>query len=165
MEEQTENELETLRRVNTELVAKNTTRKQRIVELESTVAELQSKVTTAEASLRQITIDGPVRQICESISTAPELFQEQLSKYFKVELIDGTLTLLTSDGKAVTDKDGKSVPFERDALSKFLMDGDDARAKAFRAITVTNRASGGSGTTQRSAASTPKAPKVQFGLR
>lgn len=165
MAEQSNNdELETLRRTNSELVAKNSTRKAKIAEMEASIASLQATLAEREASIRAITIDGPVRQMCESISTAPELFQEQLSKHFKVELIDGKLTLLTTDGKPATDKSGHVVPFEREAMSKFLIEGDDARAKCFRAITTVNRASGGSG----SYPSTPRQsqqPKNQFGLR
>lgn len=156
-------ELETLRRTNSELVTKNSTRKQRIAELEASVVELQAKVTEREASIRAITIDGPVRQMCESISTAPELFQEQLTKHFKVELIEGKLALFTTEGKLVTDKSGNAVPFEREAMSKFLIDGDDARAKTFQAITIVNRASGGDASVTKHVPVAPK-PKIKFGL-
>lgn len=158
-------ELDTLRRTNSELVAKNSTRKAKIVELEASVASLQAAVAEREASIRAITIDGPVRQMCESISTAPELFQEQLGKFFKVELIDGKLTFLTTDGEPVKDKDGNTVPFERDALSKFLIEGNDVRARTFRAICVSSKASGGAGLTASSTIAAPSKPKVQFGLR
>lgn len=164
--QQTNNdELETLRRTNAELVTKNSTRKQRIAELEASVASLQATVAEREASIRTLTIDGPVRQMCESISTAPELFQEQLAKHFKVELVDGKLTFLTTGGETVKDKDGNTVPFERDALLKFLVEGDDAaRARTFKAITIASRASGGA-TSTTTAAPTSSKPKAQFGLR
>jgi predicted RNase H-like nuclease (RuvC/YqgF family) len=156
-------ELATLRTTVGELKQKSATRKQRIAELEAANAELQAKVTEANASLRQITIDRPIKQMSESISTAPELWTEQFSKAYRLELVNGDLTLHSTDGQPVT-KEGKAIPFEREALVALLTDEKHPQAKAFRAITIASRASGGAAPT-RSATSAPKQPDVQFGLR
>jgi hypothetical protein len=47
-------ELETLRRVVSELKTKSANRKARVTELEATVTELQSKLSEAHTSLRQV---------------------------------------------------------------------------------------------------------------
>ena len=161
--EQLQAELETLRKTNAELVAKNSTRKGKVTELEATVADLQAKLTASNDTIRQITIDGPLRKMAEEISPTPELWLEQFSKLYRVEMIDKKLTILTaSEGKPVHDKDGKVLPFEWSFLAKFLTEGDDANAKSFRAITIASRASGGQMTEKHS---TAVPPTVAFGLR
>lgn len=167
MAEQTPNdELEVLRRTNSELVAKNTTRKAKIAELEASVVDLQTKLTDATTSLRTVTIDGPLKKMSESISTAPELWIEQFNKSYRLELVKGELTLVSvADSKPVL-KEGKAVPFERETLMDLLTKGDDAQAKTFRAITITSHASGGAASPQRKTAPIKqKKPAVQFGLR
>lgn len=158
-------ELEVLRRTNSELIAKNTTRKAKIADLEASITELQSKLTEATTSLRAVTIDGPLKQMSESISTAPELWIEQFNKSHRLEMVDGKLTLLSGDGKPVL-KDGKQVPFERQALIDLLTAGDDSQAKAFRAITIGSRASGSAEAPRKNTAPVKqKKPAPQFGLR
>jgi hypothetical protein len=79
---------------------------------------------------------------------------------------DGVLTLLNrTDDKPVTDKDGKPVPLQAEAIKNLLLSSkDEAKLKLYRAIVIANKASGGGGTaTQRTAASVQ--PKHQFGLR
>lgn len=167
MAEQTQNdEVEVLRRTNAELVTKNTTRKAKIAELEAANTELTAKLLEATSSLRAVTIDGPLKSMAESLSTVPELWIDLFNKSYRLEMVKGELTLLSTDGKPVQ-QEGKSesVPFEAKALTELLTTGDDATSRAFHAITITSKASGASSTTQRSAASTPKAPAAQFGLR
>jgi hypothetical protein len=170
MADQTENELDTLRRVNSELVTKNTTRKQRIAELEAANAGLTATLAERDATIHGITVGGPLKAMAERISNVPELWLEQFAKHYKVEMVNGEVTLLSADGKPVQ-KDGKAIPFETKALTEHLTTGDDATAKAFRAITISSKASGGAAatgsttTTQRSALAAPKAPATQFGLR
>lgn len=158
-------ELETLRRTVAELREKNTNRKARIAELEASLTETQGQLAEANATIQQVTIEGPFKAMAESISIAPELWMEQFSKQYKIELREGTLTLLSaSDGKPVQ-KDGKPVPFERGALAKFLTDGDSPQAKTFQVLTVVSHASGGSGDLQRRPKrETSKQPGIQFGL-
>lgn len=157
-------ELGTLRRVNAELLAKRAKDKAKISELESTVTGLQGQIVERDDRIRHITIDGPLKSMAESISTVPDLFIEQFSKHFKLELIDGVLTVL-SDGKAITDAEGKSIAFERDALARYLIYGDDARAKTFQAFVISSRACG-AGNPPMQRHSSPAAPKPsQFGLR
>jgi hypothetical protein len=159
-------ELETLRRVNGELKIKSATRKARVTELESTVADLQSKLAASNDSLRQATIDGPLKQMSESISTAPELWLEQFGKNYRLEMVKGQLTLRTPDGKPVLQGE-KPIPFEREALVKLLTDGDDAQAKIFKSIIIASRASGASAPHRngRTSSTEGKKPAIQFGLR
>lgn len=159
-------EVETLRRVNSELKTKSAVRKARVSELETTVAELQSKLSDAHTSLRQVTIDGPLKQMSDGISTAPELWLEQFGKSYRLEMVKGQLTLQTIDGKPVM-KGEKPVPFEREALVKLLTDGDDAQARIFKSITIASRASGASAPYRsgRTSATDSNKPAIQFGLR
>jgi hypothetical protein len=159
-------EVETLRRVNGELKTKSATRKARVAELEATVADLHSKLTASNDSLRLATIDGPLKQMSKSISTAPELWLEQFGKSYQLEIVKGQLTLQTIDGKPIL-KGEKPVPFEREALVKLLTDGDDAQARIFRSITIASRASGASVPHRSNRTPVPDAnkPAIQFGLR
>lgn len=158
-------ELETLRRTNSELVSKNSTRKQRITELEQANAELQTKLTAANAEIYEYRIGAPLKVMAESISTVPDAWVENFNKSYRLELVNGELTILSAaDGKAV-EKAGKPLPFERRALIDLLTDKDHPQSKLFNAITIASHASGAQGTTERKP--TPKAtvPKVKFGLR
>jgi hypothetical protein len=164
----TAQELATLRTVNAELLQKSAARKQRISELESTVTELQSKLSETNDSLRRVTIDGPLRAMAEELSTAPSLWIEQFSKSYRLEMLDGKLTMQTADGRPVLSGD-KSVPFERQVLIQFLTSDTHPQAEAFKAITIVSRASGaGTINNERGRVSTQDAPKslaLQFGLR
>jgi hypothetical protein len=158
-------EVETLRRVNGELKTKSAARKARVSELEATVTELQAKLSDAQTSLHQVTIDGPLKHMSESISTVPELWLEQFSKSYRLEMVNGQLTLQTTDGKPVL-KGENAIPFEREALVKLLTDGDDAQARIFKSITIVSRASGASAPrSDRASAMDVKRPAIQFGLR
>ena len=126
------------------------------------MTELQSKLSEAGDTIHAVTIGTPLKAMAESMSTVPDLFLEQFSKHYKVEMVKGKLSLLSIDGKPI------EVPFERDALTKLLTTGDDARAKTFQAITITSRASGSSAPVviQRGKnASTAAKPTHTFGLR
>lgn len=158
-------ELETLRKVNSELVAKHAKSKARIAELETGTVTLQSQLTDASESLYQATVGGPLQSMAESMSSVPDLFLEQFSKHFKVEMVKGTLTLLDADGKPAIGRDKKPIPFERQALTELLTSGDDARAKTFKAITIVSRASGGSSIGTHNRINQLKVDKPQFGLR
>ena len=159
-------ELAILKQAHQEVLTKRQKDKARIAELESTVTGLQSKLSESAETIHQITIGVPLKAMAESMSTVPDLFLEQFLKSFKVEMVKGTLTLLSADGQPVTAKDGNAVPFERDALTKLLTTGEDARAKTFQTITITNRASGAGGSpSKRSNAPAQAKPTFQFGLR
>jgi hypothetical protein len=158
-------EVETLRRVNGELLTKSATRKGRVTELEATVAELQSKLTEANDSLHQVTVGGPLKAMAESISISPELFLEKFNQSYRVAMIGGQLTLQTPDGKPVL-KGDKAVPFEQKALIELLTSGDDPQAKIFKSITIASRASGASSASGGNRPAKPMSePKPQFGLR
>jgi hypothetical protein len=159
-------ELATLRTTVTELKQKNATRKKRIAELETTLAQRDGELATANASLRAATIDGPLRDMSESISTVPDLWREQFAKTYRLEMKDNTLTVLAIDGKPAQ-HEGKDVPFTREALIALTTDAKHPQAKAFGAITIISRASGGNATPDsgQRKASTPPVKPFQFGLR
>src|ERR1039458_5791493 len=156
-------ELETLRRVNADLLQKSATRKARISELEASVGTLTAKTTEAETRIKALTIDGPVNDLCESISVAPQALRSALEAEYRIEMREGVLTLLNpTDGKPVT-HEGKPVPFQADAIKNLLLGSkDEAKLKLYRAIVVVSKASGaGSSFSERSIA---PAHKPQFGL-
>jgi hypothetical protein len=162
-------ELSTLRTTVSELREKSTARKRRIAELEAALAERDSQLAQANATIKEITIDTPLRDLSESISTAPELWVEQFQKSgYRLEMKGSKLQVLTSDGKPVL-HNGSAVPFERDALAKFLTDEKShAQAKTFRAITIVNRASGSQAAPesgQRKSNTASQKQTFQFGLR
>lgn len=159
-------ENDTLKRTNVELVAKHSKDKARIAELESATTDLQGKLTDANKAILDATVGAPLKAMAESMSSVPNTWMEQFGKIARIELQDGKLTVVSvADSKPLTGKDGKAIPFEREALAKFLTEGTDERAKTFQAITIAHRASG---------AATPNPiphrvsapPKhLQFGLR
>jgi uncharacterized protein (UPF0335 family) len=158
-------EVATLRKTNAELTQKSATRKARIQELETSTVALTARATEAETRIRQLTIDGPVNDLCESISVAPEALRTALESDYRVELKDGVLTLLNaSDGKQVM-QDGKPVPFQAEAVKNLLLGSkDEAKRKLYNAIMVVSRASGAAGErVQRTNA--PAVQRYQFGLR
>jgi hypothetical protein len=159
-------ELETLRRTNADLLQKSATRKARIVELEASVGTLTTKATEAETRIKALTIDGPVNELCEEISVAPQALRTALESEYRVEMKDGVLSLFnTSDGKPVT-VDGKPVPVQADAIKNLLLSSkDEAKLKLYRAIVIANRASGAGGVASTTRTqSSASAAKAQFGL-
>ena len=158
-------ELATLRKTVAELTQKSATRKFRVTELEASVAALITKATEAEARIKALTIDGPVNDLCEEISVAPQALRTALESEYRVEMKDGALSLLNaSDGKPVT-VDGKPVPVQADAIRNLLLSSkDEAKLKLYRAIVITNKASG-SGGVEHKRTVTPVSKARQFGLR
>ncbi len=156
-------ELATLRKANAELTQKSATRKARIAELEASASTLQAKASEAETRIRQLTIDGPVNDLCESISVAPQALRSALEADYKIEMRDGVLTLLNpADGKPVT-HEGKPVPFSADAIKGLLLGSkDESKLKLYRAIVVASKASGAAGSPSQRTAATASRP--QFGL-
>jgi hypothetical protein len=159
-------EVATLRKTNAELTQKSATRKARIQELETSVGTITARATEAETRIKALTIDGPVNDLCESISVAPQALRTALDADYRVELNkDGILTLLNrSDGKQVTDKNGKAVAIQANAIRNLLLETkDEAKSKLYRAIVVVSKASGGaSSSSQRTSA---PAQRFQFGLK
>jgi hypothetical protein len=152
-------EVEVLRKTNSELLKKIHDRTTKATELESTVNELQGRLSESADTIKEITIGLPLKAMAESISIAPDLFLDQFAKCgYGVEMVDGKLTVF---------KDGKpsAVSFDREALAKHLTEGEGAPAKSFRAITIASKASGagqapGTGSERRQVFTKP-----QFGLR
>lgn len=158
-------ELETLRRVNGELLTKKQKYKARATELES--ANAQAEVTIAElrGQLADLTINAPLKAMAESISIAPEAFLSAFQADYKLEVREGKLTMLTQQGEPVIN-DGKPVPFEREALKAFLLaTKDEVKQRLYRAVVITSHASGGIAPTSPSLQRNASKPQVQFGLR
>jgi len=160
-----ENEIDLLRRTNSELVAKNAKRKQRIAELEQEVANLTAKNAESTKRIHDLEVIVPLKQMAESISVVPDLFIEQLQRLYKVQSIDGTMALQTNDGKAVTTKEGKPVTWDAIAIKTFLTDIDHPQSKIFSAILFGSRASGAGGSTHHQGPRVQQTSPVHFGLK
>ena len=164
------NEIELLRTANAELSQKAKDRKAKVTELEG-------KLATAEASLREYQIDRPLRRLAEDISTIPDIWEMLFSKHYKLEMREGTLTVLDSEGEPVKTADGSPVPFTSKALGDYVCSGDSEAAKQFARLTIVTRASGSgadggkqgtnpmSVTTIGKPKEEPAVPLQQFGLR
>jgi len=151
-------ELAVLKAAHQEVLTKRQKDKARIAELESAMTENQTKLTEANESLHRVTIGGPLQAMAESISTTPELWLEQFQKLHRVAMVNGNLTIQSSDGKPM------SVPFERQAIVEYLTSDAHPQSRTFNAISILSRASGADlGRSQG-----PKreaSPTLQFGLR
>ena len=152
-------QLAKLRPVHEEVLAKATSRKVRIVELESTLAELQGKLTTANDTIKEVTIAGPLKVMAASISISPELWLEQFGKSHRLEMVKGQLTVIAADGK--------QIPFNRDALVAHLNADAHPQSKVFNSITIKSRASGAVSTAAHpfSKGAAIQANLPSFGLR
>src|SRR5262249_36517751 len=140
---------------------KKTKYKTRISELESSISGLRGQLSESQRALNAAVVDVPLRNMAEELSTAPELFLEQFAKAYRVEMQDGRLTIIsTADSKPI------KIAFERNAIAEYLTSEKHPQATTFRAIVITNRASGAA-----SASTTPnqrgkgKTQPVQFGFR
>jgi uncharacterized protein YhaN len=161
-------ELETLRRVNAELLQKNSARKAKQSELEQQVAELSAKLTASQSAVDDAVIGAPSRQLASEISNIPTLWLSTFQAHFKVESKDGVLTVLTKEGQLLKDADGQSVKLDRAELAKYLTESEpeSERTKLFRIITNTSKASGAaSGNNQPSKPASSESKSSQFGLR
>jgi hypothetical protein len=142
------NELEGLRTANAELTEKSRTRKAKIVELENQVAELTGKLEASNTALHDATISAPLRQLATVVSPVPELWTIEFQKHYKLEMRDGRLTLLDSNGEPVMD--GKEpVEFTPNSIAKLVTDENNEDLTVFRHITAGSLASGGGATADR----------------
>ena len=156
-------ELETLRKTVAELTQKAATRKARITALESNASALQVKATEAETRIKALTIDGPVNDLCESISVAPQALRSALESEYRIEMRDGVLTLLNpADGKPAM-QDEKPVLFQADAIKNLLLGSKDEAKKSYMTQSSLRTERAGLVTTCRQRATTAQA-RPQFGL-
>jgi hypothetical protein len=161
-------ELQRLRNTNADLLKWKKTNKARIEELETEVAGLTGKLTKAEDNVRELTVNGPLKSLAKAMSKAPGAFLEQFEKQYRVELIDGVLTLLhVADGKPVLNKKGESVPFERKAITELVLQSEGAAKEFYDAIVLVQVGSGTVGTTRNALpeSKTQKTVAPNFGLR
>src|SRR5258708_32961199 len=110
-----EKEVETLRRVNAELVTKAANRKTKITELESTVTELQGKLSEAHDSFHEVTVGLPLKAMAESISFSPELWLDQIANPLILQMAKGQLPLPSAEGEPLLEGE-KTSPIERGAI-------------------------------------------------
>ena len=165
-------ELDVLRKTNVTLLQKSRDRKAKIAEHEATIADLQTKLTTATTALHEATVAQPLRAMAESLSPVPELWLAGFAKYYKLESRNGKLAVLTSEGEAAMDGD-KPVEFTAPALIKLLTGSDSEELASFAYITRGSLASGGGSSQQNRATGFPDTSKPQdkavvqprFGLR
>jgi hypothetical protein len=151
-------QLAKLRPIHEEVLAKATSRKVKIVEHEATIAELRGQLATANQTVREATVNGPLKSMAASISIVPELWLEQFAKSHRLEMVKGQLTVIASDGK--------QIPFEKEELFAHLTAETHPQAKVFNSITIKSRASGGASPTIIPAAKGRAiGPKHRFGLR
>ena len=146
--------------VHEELRAKASARKTKIAEHESTIAALQGQLATASETIKEVTINGPLKAMAASISISPELWIEQFGRSHRLEMVKGQLTVLSTDGK-------QSIPFERDALIAHFNADAHPQSKIFRSITIISRASGAANVTgfPRGKGASTQGNSPQFGLR
>jgi hypothetical protein len=152
-------QLAKLRISHDEVMAKASTRKAKIAEHEATIAALQGQLTTANETVKEATVNGPLKSMAASISVSPELWIEQFGKTNRLEIVKGKLTVLSTDGK-------QSIPFEREALIAHFNADAHPQSKIFKSITIISRASGANvtGFPRGKSASTPS-NGPHFGLR
>ncbi|MEI9979376.1 MAG: hypothetical protein WDN23_10315 [Edaphobacter sp.] len=170
-------ELETLRRVNAELLQTKHTLKARIEHLEGNAATLESRAEKAEATMRAAVIDVPMRRLSEGIAHVPSLFIAELEKDYRVDVDadTGELRLLTKeDGKVVINGKGEPVAMTHNALYQLLAGSpqqqkEDARKKVYATLMKYSGATGGAGrkisSPSRSVENDPSNPLPSFGLR
>jgi hypothetical protein len=146
-------ELETLRRVNAELLKTKHDLKARIATLESEAATLESRTQKAEGLMRSAVIDVPMRRLAEGIAHVPSLFISELEKDYRVDVDadSGELRLLTKEGgMPVTDGKGEAIALTHNALYRHLAGSpeqqkDDPRKKVFATLMRYSGSSGGVG--------------------
>jgi hypothetical protein len=159
-----EEELATLKKAHADLLVARRKDKSRITELESTVNEFQTKLSEANDSIRDLTVNLPLKAMAESISPSSELWLERFNKSHRLEMVKGQLTVLDADGKPVL-KGDKPVPFERQALVDLLTNEAHPQSKAFRVITFVSKATGANGQSNNRTSESKLSAIPQFGLR
>jgi len=165
-------ELTTLRKVNAELLQAKHTLKARVTTLESEVVQLTEKADKATATMRAAVIDLPLSRIAVEVSPVPELWLTEFRKDYNIEANeDGSLSLLTKDGKPVKARDGKPLEFTHSGLYQLLVGvngkAETERATVFKHIMKYSGA-GRTASTHTRLSPTPAEKKdapVAFGLR
>lgn len=159
-------EIATLRQVNSELVAKNGKRKDRVTELEAALAERDGQLASVNSRLKAIEIDTPLKTMAKSLSVDAPLFLDTFNRTYDVQLVDGALALRDKEGDVVRDKAGNEVRFEREALLKHLSDDKHQHHNFYSRILIASKASGAGTTSQTGRVSSSKKPTAhRFGLR
>jgi hypothetical protein len=168
-------ELTTLRQTNAELLAKSRTRGERIKEMATKQDELTAKLTASEATVYDMTIGAPLRELSKEASTAPSLWLGEFSRHFKAEHRDGKLTILNAAGEPAKHEDGTAVEASWDSVRKLLVSSKDESLQELRAITIVSKASGGGAggqglgngrfVSEPKPAAPAKEPMPSFGLR
>jgi hypothetical protein len=174
-----EEEVQRLRKSQRSILAKSHERKARIEELEAGNTALTSKLAAAEAKVQDALVGVPLRAFAESISDVPKLWLSEFQKSYKVESIDGKLSVLNLDGTPVF-AGTEPVPFTPNGIWTLVTGGaanygKDESTATFAAITRwcgptgSGATRGNQGSSMNPPVSTKKAPtkavEPQFGLR
>ncbi|MDE1162306.1 MAG: hypothetical protein PW792_10230 [Acidobacteriaceae bacterium] len=167
-------ELTKLRETNADLLRAKHERGEKIKALVAELDTSKASLTTAQATIHEMTVGLPLKELASESSATPGLWLSAFNAAFKAEMKDGRLVLLNQAGEPVQAKDGKEVTPEWSSLSKHLATSDDASLKELASITRISKASGGGAgstghsTSHQSAADAPQAPAkpaMSFGLR
>lgn len=168
-------EVETLRTVKTELLAKTHAQKTTIAALEAERNAASEAADKATAAMRAVVIDKPLNAMANELCKgAPELLKRELLEDFTFDANEsGDIVVKTkTDGKPIAAKDGKPVAFDKLAIHRFLIgDGYSERTdrqKLYTHLCGIPVASGGVGRGSRQLPiSQPgaEAKKMEFGLR
>jgi len=160
-------ELETLRRVNAELLLRHAKDKSKISELEAGTSTLQTQLTEAGNAIKEITVNVPLRQIAERVSELPDTWMKLFGEGFKVEAgKDGKLSVMTGDGMPAKNSKGEPVAFDFVSIAHLVTEHEpeSERTKLMKRLTRTNFASG-AGSSSAPQVKQPPKQAIQFGLR
>jgi hypothetical protein len=127
-------ELLTLRKLRDELLQTKHTQKARITELESQVIQLAEAKDVAQATVRAVVVDQPLKRMAAELNKElSELVLRELSEDYSFDATsDGSIVMTAkADGEPVQGNDGKPVAWERNALHEFLS-GDGVAVKSER---------------------------------
>ena len=165
-------ELLRLRTTNADLLAKKQSYKTRIAELETANSDLATKLDARDAELRTIKVETPLRELAGEMSNLPELFAEKLQKHYDIQAIDGSLQLLSKDGKQVVDASGNPITLDKPSLTKLLLADKHPDSAIFKTIVIVSRATGGAGAPRSNglpispgSGANKQQPGIEFGLR
>ncbi|WP_323847020.1 hypothetical protein [Microbulbifer magnicolonia] len=177
-------EIESLRTHNAELLADLKKVRKKVTELTEQVEALSGERDSASAELQKIQLDGPVAAMLERVSMLPEYFLNEFkARGYQFQLEDGEVVIRDSEGAPamvgetaggdVTMREAKFT--EADVRDLVLEDWLPKEKKSphvarFESLVIGSRASGGGAGGSSSGGSLPRSPtktaeRLNTGLR